>query len=157
MEIMKGKTYRLWHPQTGHEWTVNVDRIRPFDPWESYNKGKAESDKAFWDRWMKRAEKHENEELDDISPISVEEYAETQRVWATADEIKKKSLEEEEEMRRAVKEKFNEVLRRPVNGQKPRAPKGYDYARDWYGDWKLYNTNKSNFEVIRLVDRRFNA
>jgi hypothetical protein len=157
-EVTKDKTYRLWHPQTGHEWVINIDRIRAFDPWETYNKGKAQSDKAFWERWIKRAEPEEQEpnELDTIAPMSVDEYAETQRVWATADAIKERSQQEEEEMRRAVKEKFLSVTKNIRDTQKPKRVCGYDYARDWSGEWKLYNTNKPNFEVIRLIDRRMN-
>jgi transposase InsO family protein len=166
--LSEGKAYRLWHPRTDHEWIINEDRIRPFDPWEGYNRGTADADLEFWKRWLQRAEKGNDEEkllntpgatIDDtaeLQPLDLHALAEQQRVWSAAESVKQRSEEEEEEMRRTLKERYETICQLSSKARKPKPSKGYDYAQDWSGEWRLYNTEKPNYDVVRIIDRRFN-
>ena len=136
-EVLRDKTLKLWHPQTGNEWTVNVDRIRPFDPWESYNQGRAEDDTSFWEHWAKSADNAEVPTLE---------------VANTATFSKEAAIQEEETLRRNALERYERISKINQDTQ-PDAEGAIAYARNWAGDWVPYNNDNANFEVIRILDR----
>ena len=140
-EVDKGKTYHLWHPQTGKEWIVNVDAIRPFDTWENYELNRAERDVEFWSKWKESAIQGDQED-------TKTEWNQRTREERVADMEK-----EEDGMRNEALRIYHDVINK---GSKPR-PSDEDiigYAQNWSGEWVPYDTRRGNFELIRLLDRR---
>ena len=105
-EVEKDKTYHLWHPQTGKDWIVNVNKIRPFDLWENYQLNRAERDDDFWESWVQSAVKGPSDTITD-----------TDTHWS------------------------------PDDGH-------ISYAQDWSGEWIPFDNRSSNFEIIRILDRK---
>jgi hypothetical protein len=125
IEILdEGKTYKLWHPQTGKEWVMNVDRIKPFDPWINYEQQN-----------ILRQANDPNSSLHSKAPI---------------DPINDNILDGELSEIRGTLTKYNTIL---ANKGNVRKPKRITAARNWKGDWVPYNDDE-NFEVIRILDRR---
>jgi hypothetical protein len=137
------RVLNLWHPLTGKDWVVNSDRVKAFDPWEEYTRNSPE----FWDSWIREANNPEplNNQLPYESQYQQEE---SQRLI--------QSLEmEEEEIRKSQKRKYETVIQ-VATSQKPRQRPGQAFARNWKGQWMPYSEATTNFEVIRLLDRRYN-
>ena len=136
--ITPGKCYKVWHPQTGNEWTVNVDRLRAFDPWESYHQGRAEADKEFWNAWSSTAD---NANLPVGNAITPKTFS------------KEMALQEEEEERRSNLERYHHVIQSHMDA-KPTAEGSVEYAQNWAGEWIPYDSEDQDYEVIRILDRR---
>jgi len=136
------KIVRLWHPQTGAEWIVNVDIVRSFDPW----KGLCMLEDNEWNEWLSKAtveptltELGKSNTLDrSIAPLTV---------------VVDQAREEEETERLEAWRRYNRISE--MNFPKPNGPKGMFYAQDWYGSWVAYQDGVE-FEILRFLDRRFN-
>ena len=137
-QIIPGKCYKVWHPQTGNEWTVNVDRMRAFDPWDSYHQGRAEDDKPFWDAWSKTADNVNLPSHQITTPITFS---------------KETAYLEEENERIANLERYRRVVQEK-NDPQPEAEGKVAYAQNWSGEWVPFNSNEPNYEVVRILDRR---
>jgi hypothetical protein len=136
------KIVRLWHPQTGAEWVVNVDIVRSFDPW----KGLCVLDETEWTEWLKKAT---------VEP-TVAELGKSNmldRSAAPLTVVVDRAREEEETVRLEALHRYTRVSE--MNFPKPAGIRGMFYAQDWYGSWVAYQ-NDVEFEILRFLDRRFN-
>jgi hypothetical protein len=132
--INEGKTYTLWHPQTGKEWSVNVDRIKAFDPWENYETN-LKSRPVFFDSQGAQS-------LDVECPIVT--------IGDSVSNVRQENEQLLEEERLRLLTKYNTII---ASRGVMRKPRGIIAARNWKGEWIPYNDDAS-FEVIQILDRR---
>jgi len=136
------KIVRLWHPQTGAEWVVNVDIVRSFDPW----RGLSLLEDAEWTEWLKRATVEPT-----LTELGKRDSLDRSAAQLTA--VVDKAKEEEETERLENLRRYYVISEK--NFPKPVGMKGMHYAQDSYGTWVAYQDN-IEFEVVRFLDRRFN-
>ena len=136
------KIVRLWHPQTGAEWVVNVDIVRSFDPW----KGLCVLDEAEWTEWLAKATVEPI-----ISELGKADSLDRSAVPLTA--IVDRAREEAEMERLEALHRYTRISE--MNFPKPTGIRGMFYAQDWYGSWVAYQ-DEVEFEILRFLDRRFN-
>ena len=136
------KIVRLWHPQTGAEWVVNVDIVRSFDPW----KGVSVLEEVEWNEWLKQAT---------VEPTLTElgKRNSLDRSAAQLSVIVDKAKKEEETERLENLRRYHVISEK--NFPKPVGLRGMHYAQDSYGAWVAYQGNLE-FEITRFLDRRYN-